>query len=32
MLQHNMPRVGYFPSAQGARVVSDLSSFDDFSR
>ena len=30
MLAHGMPRMSYFPSAQGARVVSDLSSFDDF--
>lgn len=30
MAQHDMPRVGYFPSAQGSRVVSDLTAFDDF--
>jgi hypothetical protein len=31
MLGHDMPRVSYFPSAQGSRVVSDLTTFDDFS-
>jgi D-glycero-alpha-D-manno-heptose-7-phosphate kinase len=31
MLEHDMPRVSYFPSAQGSRVVSDLTNFDDFS-
>lgn len=30
MASHGMPRVSYFPSAQGSRVASDLSSFDDF--
>lgn len=30
MAQHDMPRVSYFPSAQGSRVVSDLTAFDDF--
>ncbi len=30
MAGHGMPRVSYFPSAQGCRVVSDLSAFDDF--
>ena len=30
MAGHGMPRVSYFPSAQGSRVASDLSSFDDF--
>lgn len=30
MAGHGMPRVSYYPSAQGCRVVSDLSAFDDF--
>jgi len=30
MSSQGMPRMSYFPSAQGSRVVSDLSSFDDF--
>ncbi|NCD32457.1 MAG: galactokinase [Spartobacteria bacterium] len=30
MASHGMPSVPYFPSMQGARVVADLSSFDDF--
>ena len=30
MTSHGMPRMSYFPSAQGSRVVSDLSAFDDF--
>lgn len=30
MMNHGMPRVSYFPSMQGSRVVSDLSTYDDF--
>lgn len=30
MMQHNMPRVGWFPTLQGSKVVSDMTSFDDF--
>jgi D-glycero-alpha-D-manno-heptose-7-phosphate kinase len=30
MAGHGMPRISYFPSMQGAKVVSDMSSFDDF--
>lgn len=30
MAGHNMPPVSYFPAMQGARVVSDLSAYDDF--
>lgn len=30
MASQGMPRVSYYPSAQGCRVVSDLSAFDDF--
>lgn len=30
MAEHSMPRVGWFPSLQGSRVVSDMTSFDDF--
>lgn len=30
MAQHEMPRISYFPTLQGARVVSDLTAFDDF--
>ena len=30
MLKHQMPRVSYFPTLQGSKVVSDMSSFDDF--
>jgi D-glycero-alpha-D-manno-heptose-7-phosphate kinase len=30
MAAQGMPRVSYFPAAQGARVVSDLTAFDDF--
>ncbi|RFC42296.1 MAG: D-glycero-alpha-D-manno-heptose-7-phosphate kinase [Verrucomicrobia bacterium] len=30
MAGHDMPRVSYFPSAQGSRVASDLTTFDDF--
>lgn len=30
MLRNQMPRTSYFPSLQGARVVSDMTPFDDF--
>ncbi len=30
MAAHGMPRVSYFPSMQGTKVVSDMSPFDDF--
>jgi len=30
MEEHNMPRVSYFPTLQGSKVVSDMTSFDDF--
>jgi D-glycero-alpha-D-manno-heptose-7-phosphate kinase len=30
MAEHDMPLVNYFPTLQGSRVVSDLTSFDDF--
>jgi D-glycero-alpha-D-manno-heptose-7-phosphate kinase len=30
MVKHGMPRISYFPSHQGARVVSDLTAVDDF--
>jgi D-glycero-alpha-D-manno-heptose-7-phosphate kinase len=30
MAEQGMPRIGYFPSLQGARVVSDMTPFDDF--
>lgn len=30
MAAHDMPRISYFPSMQGARVVSDLTAYDDF--
>lgn len=30
MMERNMPRVSYFPTLQGAKVVSDMTSFDDF--
>lgn len=32
MAQHEMPRINYFPAMQGARVVGDLTAFDDFDR
>lgn len=32
MAQNGMPRVSYFPTLQGSKVVSDLTSFDDFDR
>ncbi|HMP74876.1 MAG TPA: galactokinase [Kiritimatiellia bacterium] len=30
MARHGMPRVSYFPSMQGTKVVTDMSPFDDF--
>ncbi|MCZ7592549.1 MAG: galactokinase [Kiritimatiellae bacterium] len=30
MAGHRMPRVSFFPSMQGAKVVTDMSPFDDF--
>lgn len=30
MAGHGMPRVSFFPSMQGAKVVTDMSPFDDF--
>jgi len=30
MAQHNMPRISYFPTLQGSKVVSDMTPFDDF--
>ena len=30
MLKHDMLRVSYFPTLQGSKVVSDMTSFDDF--
>ena len=30
MAKHDMPRVSYFPTLQGSKVVSDMTSFDDF--
>jgi len=30
MAGHGMPRISYFPSMQGTKVVSDMSPFDDF--
>jgi len=30
MARHNMPRVSYVPTLQGAKVVSDMTPFDDF--
>ena len=30
MAKHEMPRVSYFPTLQGSKVVSDMTSFDDF--
>jgi len=30
MLEHDMPPVSYFPSMQGAHVVSDLTAYDEF--
>ena len=30
MMKHDMPAVSYFPTRQGARVVSDMSALDDF--
>lgn len=30
MAGHGMPRVSYFPSMQGTKVVTDMSPFDDF--
>jgi D-glycero-alpha-D-manno-heptose-7-phosphate kinase len=30
MAKHEMPRVSYFPTLLGSRVVSDMISFDDF--
>lgn len=30
MAGHGMPRIAYFPTRQGAHVVSDLTAFDDF--
>ncbi len=30
MAGHGMPRISYFPSMQGAKVVSDMTPFDDF--
>ena len=30
MLKHQMSRVSYFPTQQGSKVVSDMTSFDDF--
>jgi len=30
MARHNMPRVSYFPALQGAKVISDITTFDDF--
>ncbi len=31
MASHEMARIGYFPSLQGTRVVSDMTTFDDLS-
>ncbi len=30
MAKHEMPRVSYFPTLQGSKVVSDMTPFDDF--
>lgn len=30
MAKHDMPRVSWFPTLQGSKVVSDMTSFDDF--
>ena len=30
MATHDMPRISYFPSMQGSRVVADWSSYDDY--
>ena len=30
MAAHDMPRIGYFPSLQGAKVVSDMTPFDEY--
>jgi len=30
MLRNQMPRISYFPSLQGSRVVSDMTPFDEF--
>jgi len=30
MAGHDMPRVNYFPSLQGTKVISDITPFDDF--
>lgn len=30
MAEHQMPRVSYFPTLQGSKVVSDMTPFDDF--
>lgn len=30
MAAHGMPRISYFPSMQGTKVVTDMSPFDDF--
>ena len=30
MAEHDMPRISYFPSMQGSRVVADWSSYDDY--
>ena len=30
MAGHQMPRIGYFPSMQGSKVVSDMTPFDGF--
>jgi len=32
MAQHDMLRVSFFPTLQGSKVVSDMTSFDDFDR
>lgn len=32
MARHDMPRVSFFPTMQGSKVVSDMTSFDDFDR
>jgi D-glycero-alpha-D-manno-heptose-7-phosphate kinase len=32
MAEHDMPRVGISPTLQGSKVVSDLTSYDDFDR
>lgn len=30
MAQHDMPRIGYYPSSHGSRITADLSDYDDF--